>query len=177
MARSMVAATACGTPVVKSLWDEGHGPFDGRSNCMRHARRQVSEIGDLCREPLCYNLHCVAAGEWRAPRQHLKHHASEAVDICPSVEIPLAASLLWAHVGGSPRRRIDTDALPPLEHFAVNRPRDSEVRNVHVVVCDEDVLGLDVTVEYAVFVSMVERTCNTARDMERFIKGETATSL
>ena len=57
----------------------------------------------------------------------------------------------------------------------MNRPRDTEIGHIDVVVTEEDVLGLDVAVKNVVLVRVVQRLRNATRNAHGFVERQTAT--
>ena len=103
-------------------------------------------------------------GERRRPAQHLIEHAAEAVDVAPPVHLRRAAGLLRAHVG----RRPDGEARlgEALVARGLARGGDAEVGHDGLVAVEQDVLGLDVAVDDAVPVRVVQREPDLAGDAD-----------
>ena len=106
-------------------------------------------------------------GERRLAQQHLVEHAAEREDIAARVYRPLAHRLLGAHVV----RRAERHA--GLGHAgaagARRGQRDPEVRHQRRALVQQDVLGLDVAVDHAVAVGVVERGGDFGGDADRVV--------
>ena len=98
--------------------------------------------------------------ERRLARQHLVHHAAERVEIAAPVDRSPAA-LLGAHV----RRRAGPERglAPGGRPGRVERAGDAEIGDDRLAVLEQDVLGLDVPVDDAAAVGVVERAGDLAR--------------
>ena len=107
--------------------------------------------------------------ERRSACQHFKNNAGERVDVGRGPH-GLTARLLGTHV----ERR----AKDPVRHGHRLRPRrfggrragDAEIGDECDSVSQQDVLGLDVTVNKAVLVSMAQRTRDLACQPQRFVE-------
>jgi hypothetical protein len=109
--------------------------------------------------------------ERRLAGKHLVQHRGQRVDVGPRVEPLVARGLLGAHVG---RRADDEPCLGQLLLVAPSEvPRDPEVGHERVaVVGEEQVLGLDVAVDDAVAMRVLERLRRLAGDTERVLDRE-----
>ena len=109
----------------------------------------------------------VGAGEWRLPREHLVQHAGQAVDVAARVHVAAPRRLLGAHVGRRADREAGLGQL--LGAGRAQRAGDAEVGDDRLVAVEEDVLGLDVTVDDAAAVRVGQRAGHVAGDSERVL--------
>ena len=93
--------------------------------------------------------------ERRLSGDHLVQHAAQAVDVAPAVDSRIGHRLLGTHV----RRRAERDAgARELGAAALgDRARDAEIGDERLAVLQQDVLRLDVAVNDALLVRVVER--------------------
>ena len=117
-------------------------------------------------------------GEGRLARQHLVEHDGQCVEVDPTVE-RLAARLLRAHVDGGADDRAglrDRRVRRPgaLRPGVLQRPRYAEVRDQRVTGGEENVLRLDVAVDHAVAVGVVQPVRHLARDAQGFVQRQRA---
>ena len=146
-------------------------PPDRLVHAVRHvgphrprARRRLGEPPDQ------HRLHG-GAGERRLAGQHLVQHGGERVDVGARVERLVARRLLGAHVGRRPDHEPGVGQL--LVARALQRPSDAEVGDQRVAVPrEQQVLGLDVPVDHAVLVGVLQRLRRLARDPERVLHRE-----
>ncbi len=87
-------------------------------------------------------------------RQHLVQHAAETVDVAAAVH-GIANDLLGTHVQGRP----DSDSRPRQlgATGGADCPRNAEVGHEGVAVLEQDVLGLDVSMDDIMCVGVGER--------------------
>lgn len=125
-------------------------------------RREVGGRLDLQRTPL---------GKRRLTSEHLKRHAPECVDVASTVERFAARNLLRAHVRRGP------------EHHAARRERvlgcrkrdgtsNTEVAQHGAVMMEEDVAGLDISVDHVVFMRVVHRRRELRLDPNGLLQAE-----
>jgi hypothetical protein len=92
--------------------------------------------------------------EWRLPREHLVQEARETVLIAPPVEVALRHRLLGTHVEGR------TEGDPALSQLLLGTRREcsrnSEVGHNGMPVLEKNVLRLDVAMDQAAAVRVVE---------------------
>ena len=98
--------------------------------------------------------HPGGAAEGKLAGQHLVEDDPQAVDVAPPVDLAvLAAGLLRRHVGGG-AQHLAVDGDGDLAGLALGQ---AEVHQVGLaVLVDHDVLGLDVTMDHAVLVGIME---------------------
>ena len=106
-------------------------------------------------------------GEGRLTRQHLVEHAAEGVDIRPGIQIPFSGSLLGTHVGRRPHRHPRLgQGLPS----SADRTGDPEIGDQGATIAgQQDVLGLDVAVDDAMLVGVLEGQRRLPRDAQRIL--------
>ena len=149
-----------GTPPVcgNLLQRDRHGVFDGG----RHGVASGQDRHRLFGHHLGHDRLRGRPGERRLAGEHLVEHAAEAVHVGARVEVAFAHRLFGAHV----LRRAEGHA--GLGHPGAARlargERDAEVRHQGAAVVQEDVLGLDVAMDHAMAMGVVERAGNFARD-------------
>ena len=111
-----------------------------------------------------------AASVRRMARQHLVQHAAERVDVGARGDLLLGGRLLGAHVVRRAERQAGL-GHPPAGRRA-HRQRDAEVGDHRPAVLQQDVLGLDVAVDHAVAVRVVERVGHVGGDPHRLVDAE-----
>ena len=104
-------------------------------------------------------------GERRLTGQHLVQHAAEGVDVRAAVQAGRGGGLLGAHVGGCAQR--EPGLGQPRPTGDIQRPGDTEVGNQRPALGQEDVLGLDVAMDHALAVGIVQRCGDLTRDPDR----------
>ena len=111
-----------------------------------------------------------AAGEGRLAGQHLVGHGTERVHIAPGADVALAHRLLGRHVG----RRAEGHA--GLGHATaaglLHGERDAEVGDEGRAVLQQDVLRLDVAVDDALAVGVVEGRGDFLGEADGVVDGE-----
>ncbi len=136
------------------------GPLDRRA---QPRRRVGSQLGDGPR-PLAHVLHQqrhrVAGRERHAAGEHLVGEHAQGVDVAAPVQLTLAHRLLGRHVGG----RADGGAGRGEPRAGLHRAGDAEVGHHRApgVAVEQDVVGLDVAVDHAALVRVVERVGDLA---------------
>ena len=110
------------------------------------------------------------AGEGRLAREHLVQHASEGVDVRAGGDLPLAHRLLRAHVVRGPQGHARLGHPGPAS--LAGGERDAEVGHQRRVIVEQDVLGLDVAVDHAVAVRVVQRGGDLLGDADGIRHGE-----
>ena len=139
-----------------------HRGFDVRRHRCRATRCAARLLGHHARDDRLR----ARPGERRLAGEHLVQHRAERVDVAARVDRALAHRLLGAHV----LRRAEREAR--LRHAlrrrrCCTRERDAEVGDERVPVLQQDVLRLDVAMDDAVPVRVVERVGDLARDARR----------
>ena len=101
---------------------------------------------------------------WRLAGEHLVEHRRERVDVAARVDRAVAGRLLGAHVLWRAER------YPRLRQArargGAERERDPEIGDHGLPVLEQDVLRLDVAVDHAVPVGIVQRARDGARDLD-----------
>ena len=95
------------------------------------------------------------AGEGRVAGEHLVEHRAERVDVGAGRDLALAHRLLGAHVVRRAERHAGLGH--PGAAGLARGERDPEVGHQRAAVVEQDVLGLDVAVDHAVPVGVVQR--------------------
>jgi len=108
------------------------------------------------------------------PRQHLVEHRTERVHVGPRVELAIAGRLLRAHVGGRPHRE---SSLGQLLLIYQEGTGNTEIGHQCLPIGEQNVLRLDVAMNDAVAVSIVEGERGFAGDAQSLIHGELPLSL
>ncbi len=133
---------------------------------MLDVRRHRIADAARCRRPLGHHLgddrlHG-AAGEGRVADQHLVRRGTERVDVAAGADVALAHRLLGRHVGGRAERHAG------LGHATVARlaggEGDAEVGDQGAAVMQENVLRLDVAMDDAAAMGIVEGTRHLGGD-------------
>ena len=110
------------------------------------------------------------AGMRRVPGEHLVEHAAERVDVAPGGDLLLGGGLLGAHVVRRAERHAGLGH--PAAGRGTQRQRDAEVGHHRAAVVEQDVLGLDVAVDDAVPVGVVEGIGDGRGDADRLVDAE-----
>src|SRR5918994_1634365 len=101
--------------------------------------------------------------ERRSAGEHLVQHTAEAVDVAPPVDLDVAERLFGAHVlrstedGPAAGRRLSN----------VRRPGDTVIGDQDVILLQQDIFRLHVTMDYSLLMSVGERVGRLAGDPER----------
>jgi hypothetical protein len=105
-------------------------------------------------------------GVRRLARKHLVHYARQAVLVGPAIQLGLGAGLLRAHV----RRRAEREASfgEPLLPCARSCQRDAEVGHHRFTLKEQDIFRLDVPVNHAARMGVVQRRSNPPGDLDGF---------
>ena len=97
------------------------------------------------------------------PHQHLIQHSAQGVDVTLERDVSLPSRLLRAHIVRS------TDRHPRLGQAtassSAHRERHAEVRHERLSVVQQDILRLDVPVDHAMTVRVVERASDRLGDV------------
>ncbi len=150
-----------GEPVGRELLERGE---DGVFDFLGHALALPAEGGRLLGHHLGDDRLRRAAGERRIAGEHLVGHASQRVDVGPRGDLALAHRLLGAHVVR--RAEAHSGLGHPAAAGAGDGERNAEVGHERAPVVDQDVLGLDVAVDHAVAVGVVERGGHLGREAD-----------
>ena len=106
----------------------------------------------------------------RRAGEHLVEHAAQGIEIAPAIHVLVAGRLLGAHV----RRRSHGEAGARRAHLArqLDHVRDAEVGDVRVIVGEQDVRRLDVAVDDAVPMRVLERVTYFFGNAQRHRDGQ-----
>ena len=139
----------------------------------RHPRRTQARGG--LGEPTRDLRHGRQHGERRMPREHLVQNAPERVEVAPAVERHILVGLLGAHVRG--RAGQSAGAGEAALGRRAHRAGHAEVGHDGVAFLEQDVLGLDVAMDHALPVCVVERIGHFARETKRPRRREAALAV
>jgi len=109
------------------------------------------------------------------PASNFVENAAEAVDVRPAIEVGIGHPLLGTHVGRRTEGNAGRRELS-LSHGAY-RARDAEIGDERLPVLEEDILRLDVAVNYPVTVRVVERARDLGRDAQGFVERKLALAI
>jgi hypothetical protein len=151
-------------------WRLREGARQRRCHLSRHAWPDVGDRSCFAGEVLMHDRLRRRPGEGRLPGEHLVQQAAERVLVAAAVEILVASRLFGTHVAGCADRDARLGEGGPARRG--DRPRDAEVRDDRVPALQQDVLRLDVAVDDAVRVSVVERVGHLASDLQRVRDGQ-----
>ena len=116
----------------------------------------------------------VRPGERRLAGKHLVQHAAKRVDVGPGVGQALARRLFRTHVSGR------ADGHPRLREAAsatLDGARDAEIGDHGVPAAEQDVLGLDVAMDHALPMRIVESVGYLAGDAHGISNRQLALAL
>ncbi len=113
--------------------------------------------------------------EWHRAREHLVDHAGQAVDVAPAVEVRRSGCLLRAHVRRCSHR--EPDRRSPVSAGQVHRARHAEVGDERMAVREQDVLRLDVPVDHAARMGVIERTRDIPSDAQGYLERQSPLAL
>ena len=145
------------------------GPLDRQVDALRHVGPPRPHARDRLREPLRDDRPRGRARERRLASQHLVQDAAERVYVGAGVDRLVPARLLRAHVGrgARARSRLGQVLVGPQD------PRDAEVGDQRAAVLGEQqVFGLDVTVDHALLMGVIQRQRRLAGDPKGLVHGE-----
>ncbi len=151
-------------PVGGALLETSHHQRGQRG---RHGRPRLLKRDRGLRHVRGQHLLRGPTGERRAASQHLVRRRAERVDVGAMVDVGIGARLLGRHVRGRSQR----DAGRGERRSAVcrfrHRLRHAEVGHRRRVAGEENVVGLDVAVDDALRVGVVERLGDVAQNRHR----------
>ena len=105
-------------------------------------------------------------GMRRLPRQHFIEQTRQRVLITPRIDVMLAAGLLGTHVRRRPERHSGLGQTRPAR--ATGSPRDAEVGDHGLTVGQQYIFRLDVAVDHALPMGVVECASDFAGNAQRF---------
>ena len=143
---------------------------DRRIQRRRNAPAQHGQRSDILGDELRDDrLRRRTAVGWLAG-EHLVGHRTERVDVGATIDGAIPCGLLRAHVLWRAEREAGLgDALPA---GVADRECDAEVGHQRLAVGEEDVLGLEVAMDDATAVRVVERLRNGDRETHGFVHGQ-----
>ena len=141
----------------------------------RHCRITASKGGRPGDEPLGDEGLWRHSGEGWLAGETLVQHATERVEITPSVDLPLAGCLLRAHVHRSAQRK--TGSGQPLTSCRAHRLGYPEVCQDRFASFQQDVLGLDIAMDDTELVGTGECSEYVAGDAEHVLQREPLLAL
>ena len=140
------------------------------STAAAHTGRFGRNGAGLLREHLGDDGLGVRAHEGRLAGEHLVRHGAERIDITAGADLALAHRLFGRHVRGRAERH--AGLRHPAAARLLHRQRDAEVGDEGRAFLEQDVLGLDVAMDDAVAVGVVERTRHFLREADGVVDGE-----
>src|SRR6185369_12143317 len=115
------------------------------------------------------------SGKWGTATEHLVQHAGEAVLIASSIDVRCSCRLFGAHVGRS--SQCCACHRQPFTTGNVECLRDSKVGHNRLALIEHHVLGLDVPVDYAQPVRVIQSTRQLLRDLHCLGGGNSLVTL
>ena len=110
------------------------------------------------------------ARERRLSAEHFVEHAAQGIQIAPTVHVVAARGLLRAHVQGRPHGHPGLGQC--LAAGGVDRLGDAEVGHHRVPALEQNILGLDVTVDDPAAVRVTQRVRHLSRDLDGIVQRE-----
>ena len=135
-----------------------HGGVDDRGTASRTTRNGRRPLGHQLRDHRLRRCAC----HRRLAGKHLVGDRAQCVDVAPRVEVAFAGRLLGAHV-----LEVPSDSPVPVKRSPadlLSGERDAEVREQRLSVLEQDVLGLDVSMDHALAMREVQRAGDLPRD-------------
>jgi hypothetical protein len=146
--------------IARVLLEAAH---DQSSECRRHGRpvlgHRLRRFRDVCRDHLLRRRPL----ERGPPRQHLVGHHPECVDVRTVIDVFLRGRLLGSHVGRSADGHAGRRQRVAAGRF-VQRLRDAEIGHQGMVPGEHHVVGLDVPVNQAAGMRILEGVGDVAQD-------------
>ena len=102
-------------------------------------------------------------------RKGFIQHGAERIDVGAAVDLTIAGGLFGRHVLRGAER--EAGLRDPRAAGVADGECDPEVGDEGLAFVEENVLGLEVAVDHAVPVRVVERAGNRGRDVECFVDG------
>jgi hypothetical protein len=118
---------------------------------------------DRLREALGEDRLGIRTGVRRFPREHFVEDAPETVEVAATVDVAIPGRLLGAHVHRRTNREAGLGQSVPAG--CDDRSSDAEIGNHRMPGLEEDILGLDVAVQYSVTVGILQRVRNFTSDL------------
>ena len=143
---------------------------DGGIHFLGHGFAQHAQVRGTLRHELGNHGLRVRAGDGRLAREHLVQHCGEGIDVAPCIDAAVARGLLGTHVLRCAERK--SGLRKAVAAGLLHGQRDAEVGEHGLAFLDEDVLRLDVAVDEALAVRIVERTRHLLRDGDGFVEAK-----
>jgi hypothetical protein len=146
-------------------------PAERTVHLLRHLRSRGTHARQRLAQPLGDHRHRGRARIGRRPRQHLVQHHGQRVDVGAGIHGHRPVRLLGAHVG---RRAHGRAALGDV-FVSVGGAGDPEIGHQRVAVPgEEQVFRLDVAMDHALFVGVLQCFGRVAGDPERLVHRQPA---
>ena len=117
----------------------------------------------------------VRSAERRIARHHLVGDTAERIDVCPAIGLELPVRLLGAHVERGSHHQAGTGQA--LVHRWREILRDAEVCNQHLIPAQKQIARLDIAVDDARVVRVVERGGHLGDDAPHVVQRELRLAL
>src|SRR4029079_14963023 len=102
--------------------------------------------------------------------EHFVQDATQGVEVRPAIESGFGRRLLGAHVGWSTQG--ESGLGEPLCACRADRPGNAKIRNDGMAVREQNVLRLDIAVDYTLRMGAAQRLGHFTGDPHRLLNGE-----
>ena len=145
----------------------GHRSLEQRFAIGQQARIDLSNSGDGVKHVLHHDLGRRICAIRLLATQHLKQDHPKRIDVAATIELLVAMHLLGAHVG----RRSDHRARFGQRGGASAQTSNSEVSQIGLPIrIEEDIGWLEVSMDHAAVMRVIEGTRNPSQDRRRLIE-------